>query len=152
MGVSLPLNGVPVLGPRHPQVPWRRVEAQDSVAASISPAGSSVLSHDGLQRSLVVVVVTPVCLMRAGAFTIGLWANCCLPLSAEAGSGGSGQEWGPGQATAWSAGPPPASWGRGSAFWGTWGWGGRAWTGQHAVAACRSPWDGCGRHLQCGLL
>lgn len=35
----------------------------------------------------MVVVVTPVCLMRAGAFTIGLWANCCLPLSAEAGSG-----------------------------------------------------------------
>lgn len=88
------MTGVPVLGPGHPQVPRRRVEAQARVAASISPAGSSVLSHDGLQRSLVVVVVTPVCLMRAGAFTIGLWANCCLPLSAEAGSGGSGQEWG----------------------------------------------------------
>lgn len=61
VGVSLPLTGVPVLGPGHHQVPWRRVEARAGVAASVRPAGVSVLSHEGLWRSLMEVVVTPVC-------------------------------------------------------------------------------------------
>ena len=61
VGVSLPLTGVPVLGPGHHQVLWRRVEAQAGVAASVRPAGVSALSHERLWRSLMEVVVTPGC-------------------------------------------------------------------------------------------
>lgn len=136
MGVSLPLIGVPVLGPGHHQA--AETSGSPGRSGCIRPSCwcCCPFPRGAAERSCGGGGDTCLCLMRAGTFTKGLWATCCLPLSAEEAAGGELlRSRGPGQGSALSAGPPSAPWGRGSAFWGTWDWG-RAFMDGPASSGC----------------
>lgn len=153
VGVSLPLIGVPVLGPGHHQA--AETSGSPGWSGCIRPSCwcCCPFPRGAAERSCGGGGDTCLCLMRAGTFTKGLWATCCLPLSTEEAAGGSCSGVGDPARVLPCLRVPHLPPGEGAVLFGARGIGeGHSWTGQRPVAACWFAWDGCGQHLQCGPL